>query len=86
MKYLAVVPIALAGFLFVATPFTASARTWVVTPNGSGDTPTIQAAIDSCLDGDVVELAGGLIAGDGNRDINFSGKAITVHSASDDPE
>lgn len=44
------------------------------------DYPTIQAAIDDCNDGDVVLVAPGTYTGDGNRDIDFHGKAITVKS------
>ena len=45
------------------------------------DASTIQAAIDAAADGDIVEVARGTYAGDGNRDIDFGGKAITVRSA-----
>jgi len=37
----------------------ADARTWYVTPNGSGDAPTINVALDSATAGDVVLLAPG---------------------------
>jgi len=42
--------------------------------------PTIQAAIDDANDGDVVLVAPDTYIGDGNRDIDFKGKAITVKS------
>jgi hypothetical protein len=41
---------------------------------------TIQAAIDAAANGDIVLIADGLYTGDGNRDIDFGGKAITVRS------
>ncbi|MFH1679408.1 MAG: right-handed parallel beta-helix repeat-containing protein [Candidatus Eisenbacteria bacterium] len=78
--------IARAVFLaLLLIPSAAAARTWHVLPDGSGDAPTIQAAIDSSTDGDLVELADGTYRGEGNRDIVLAGKAITVRSASGDP-
>ncbi len=41
---------------------------------------TIQSAIDGANDGDIVVLAPGIYRGDGNRDLDFLGKAITVRS------
>ena len=41
---------------------------------------TIQAAIDATNDGDTVIVADGTYTGNGNRDIDFGGKAITVKS------
>jgi hypothetical protein len=64
----------------------ASATTYVVRPDGTGDFPTIQAAIDACVDGDVVELTDGTFTGEGNRDIDYLGKAITVRSQSGNVE
>lgn len=41
---------------------------------------TIQAAIDDSDNGDIVLVADGVYTGDGNRSIDFKGKAITVRS------
>lgn len=45
------------------------------------DYATIQAAINAASDGDVVVVAPGVYRGEGNHDIDFMGKAITVTSA-----
>ena len=42
--------------------------------------PTIQAAIDAASDGDSVLVADGIYTGDGNKNLDFQGKAITVQS------
>ncbi|MHC4477482.1 MAG: choice-of-anchor Q domain-containing protein [Planctomycetota bacterium] len=41
---------------------------------------TIQEAIDHAQDGDTVEVDDGIYQGEGNRDLDFCGKAITVKS------
>ena len=51
-----------------------------VKADGTGTYPTIQAAIDVAAAGDEVVLQPGTYTGDGNRDIDFRGKAITVRS------
>jgi predicted outer membrane repeat protein len=63
----------------------ASATTYVVRPDGIGPYPTIQAAINAAVDGDVIELVDGVFRGNGNRDIDLLGKAITVRSRGGDP-
>jgi hypothetical protein len=78
--------LALCLILLLALVLSAPAETYVVHPDGTGDFPTIQAAIDATVDGDIVELTDGTFTGDGNRDIDFHGKAITVRSESGDPE
>ncbi len=64
----------------------AFATTYVVRPDGTGDFPTIQAAIDASVGGDIVALTDGTFAGDGNRDLDFEGRAITVESQSGNAE
>jgi hypothetical protein len=46
--------------LFLLRPQPAAGDSWYVRPDGSGDAPTIQAAIDSASAGDTVEVACGI--------------------------
>jgi hypothetical protein len=64
----------------------ADATTYVIKADGSGDFPTIQAAITAVGNGDVLELSDGTFTGDGNRDLDFLGKAITVRSQGGNPD
>jgi parallel beta-helix repeat protein len=45
------------------------------------DFSTIQDAIDNASDGDIIEVGRGTYSGEGNWDIDFQGKAITVRSS-----
>jgi hypothetical protein len=45
-----------------------------------GTYSTIQAALDACVNGDVVLVADGTYTGSGNRALDFKGKAITLQS------
>ncbi len=56
--------------------------TWYVKPDGTGDAPTIQAAIDFASTLDTVLCAAGTFTGDGNRDIEFRGKTLVLVSES----
>ena len=51
-----------------------------------GDYPTIRAAVMAARNGDSVLLDDGIYTGASNRNIEFQGKAITVRSASGQPE
>ena len=73
------------SYMCCALSVAASATIYTVEPGGGGDFPTIQTAIDYAQDGDIIELANGTFTGEGNRNIGFLGKAITVCSASMDP-
>ena len=69
--------------LILASP--SIANTYVVDPYGTGDYPTIQAAVDACVSGDIIELTAGAFTGAGNRAIRFYGKDLTIRSQSGDP-
>lgn len=82
--------------LTLITTTGSAARTWHVSADGSGDAPTIQAAIDSCAAGDVVELACGVYSAvdgigtdiwlNGERPVCFALESgVTVRSATGDP-
>jgi parallel beta-helix repeat protein/predicted outer membrane repeat protein len=60
--------------------FVAALPVTAATLNVPADYPTIQSTIDAAVDGDTVIIAPGTYTGDGNRDIDFLGKAITVCS------
>ena len=66
---------------------TAPARgaTYFVAPDGSGDYPSIQVAIDMAAHGDSINLADGIYRGAFNNNIQFWGKRIVLSSLSDDP-
>lgn len=74
MKFLIIVSIS----LLFAIP--CGARIITVDDDGPADFNNIQAAIDDSNDGDIIEVNVGTYTGDGNRDIDFLGKAITVRS------
>jgi hypothetical protein len=72
--------------LLVLVPLAASAASHLVRPDGSGDYPTIQAALDASANQDTVLLADGTFTGVGNRDLRFAGVwRVTVRSMSGDP-
>ncbi len=55
-------------------------KTIYVDTDGLADFDNIQAGINASVDGDTVLVADGTYTGDGNRDLDFNGKAITVTS------
>ncbi len=58
----------------------AAADEYLIRSDGTGDFPTIQVAIIASSHGDVIRLAAGTYQGEGNRDVDFLGKNITVRS------
>jgi hypothetical protein len=70
---------ALAALAIVSAPTLCAARTWSILPDGTGDAPTIQAAVDSAAALDTIELSAGVFQGAGNRDVAV-GKELTFAS------
>ena len=67
-------------FLLTSASATVHAKIIYVDDNGPADFSNIQAAIDDANDGDIIIVNPGTYTGDGNRDIDFKGKAITLRS------
>ena len=59
-----------------------SRTTWHLRADGTGDAPTIQAAVDRASARDTIILAAGVYEGVGNRDIVPAGKNLVIRSAS----
>jgi hypothetical protein len=75
LKSGAIILVFVAGMVSIAM-----GRTIYVDDDGPADFNTIQAAIDDSNDGDTIIVADGIYTGEGNRDIEFLGKAITLCS------
>jgi hypothetical protein len=68
------------AFVFLLLAGSSQAGILYVDNDGPADFNNIQAAIDDSNDGDTIIVADGTYTGDGNRDINFFGKAIILQS------
>ncbi|MCA9759458.1 MAG: right-handed parallel beta-helix repeat-containing protein [Candidatus Eisenbacteria bacterium] len=79
-------PACLASALLLSVGASASiAATYTVLPDGSGDYPTIQAALTAASTGDTILLGDGIFTGAGNRNLNYLAKTLVVRSVSGDP-
>lgn len=83
MKALFVVVVVLLVVLLV--PALGLASTWLVKPDGTGDWPTIQAAVNAAASYDTILLADGTFVGAGNREVGFMGKQLVIASQNGDP-
>jgi hypothetical protein len=74
--------ISLMAVLILTTAVSASARTWYIKADGTGDAPTIQAGVDLAADGDTILAAVGIYVGPGNKNIDLTGRSLVVISES----
>ncbi|MFN8179079.1 MAG: right-handed parallel beta-helix repeat-containing protein [bacterium] len=70
----------LVGCALLVAACPAFSATIHVSPDGSGDYPTIQAAIEGASSGDEILLSDGVFTGDGNWDLNFGTKELVLRS------
>jgi Right handed beta helix region len=73
---------ALALLLPIVLSATASAATWVVRPDGSGDVPDLQGAVAAAASGDTILLGPGTFTGAGNRALLILAKDLAFESMS----
>lgn len=73
-------------FVLFIPPGVTNATTYFVDPYGNGDFTRIQPAINATVSGDIIELADARYTGDGNRDLDFGGREITLRSRNGDPQ
>ncbi|MGD9401022.1 MAG: hypothetical protein PVF95_02015 [bacterium] len=78
--------VSIASLIFSLIISTAGAATWYVRPDGAGDVPTIQAAVDTLAPGDTLILASGVFTGDGNINIAVPNQNFLIKSETEDPE
>ncbi|MFZ1946485.1 MAG: right-handed parallel beta-helix repeat-containing protein [bacterium] len=76
----------LAVCLLVSFVPQASARVWHISPDGTGDAPTIDAGVDSAASGDTLLLADGVFTEPGVTGIRVIGKTIGFFSESGNPD
>ncbi|MCC7144479.1 MAG: hypothetical protein IT349_20470, partial [Candidatus Eisenbacteria bacterium] len=70
----------------VCDPAPCALPEYTLRADGTGQLPTIQAAINAADAGAVIHLADGTYRGHGNHDLDFGGKALTVRSLTGTPQ
>ncbi len=73
--------------LLAATFLTLPCQATTITlhPDGTGDYPTIQSAVQAATNGDTIELTSGTYSGPGNTDVSINNKSLTLRSQMGDP-
>jgi predicted outer membrane repeat protein len=78
------IPLALVAASAFALARPAPATIRLVKPDGTGDFPTIAAAVAAAADHDFIGLTDGVFSGEGNYNVSISGKTVFIASMSGD--
>ena len=75
-----ILAVVLSFFILIFTANSANATIHEIHPDGGGDYPTIQDALDIAFEGDTVLLVDGIFTGSGNTSLDFGGTDLILRS------
>jgi len=77
--------VTLIAIVLIVTSSQAICRTWIISPDGTGEVADIRSGIIAASPGDTLLLDDGIYTGNGNTELSYAGKALVIRSGSGDP-